>query len=410
MDSVKCRFCSATLDHVFCDLGVHPLSNSFFQPKDSNKMLPFFPLKAMVCKKCFLVQLEELESPDNIFSDYLYFSSFSTSWLEHSRQYADQISQRLGLNSSHQVIELASNDGYLLKFFKEKGIRILGIEPAANVAKSAEAIGIPTLVKFFGVQTAKELVDKNCQADLLIGNNVLAHVPDINDFVAGIKILLKPQGVLTMEFPHLLQLIKNNQFDTIYHEHYSYLSLGTTKRIFESHGLRLFDVDELPTHGGSLRVYATHIENPRRETSAAVETLLKTESDFGLNHIAFYSSFQKGVLGIKIDLLQTMIDIKESGKTICGYGAPAKGNTLLNYCGIRNDFVEYTVDRNHHKQGCLTPGSSIPILAPEVIFQRKPDFVLILPWNLKSEIMEQLGGIRAWDGKFIIPIPKLEIV
>lgn len=403
-----CRFCDTTLTHSFCDLGMSPLSNSFVSAERLNAMEPFYPLHAFVCEACFLVQLDEFESPEEIFSDYVYFSSYSDSWLEHSRQYAEAITQRLGLDATSQVVEIASNDGYLLQYFAKSGIPVLGVEPAANVATVATEKGIPTLVKFFGVETATELRESGRQADLLLGNNVLAHVPDINDFVAGMTILLKPGGVITMEFPHLLKLIEFNQFDTIYHEHFSYLSLHAVERIFKAHGLQVFDVDELPTHGGSLRIYARHDRAEPVETN--VEVLRQTEQDAGIDLLSTYAAFGKRVEATKRTLLEFLIKAKAEGKRIAGYGAPAKGNTLLNYCGVRRDFVDFTVDRNPAKQNHYLPGTHIPVFAPEKIDELKPDYVLILPWNIRAEIIGKMGHIRDWGGKFVVPIPTVEVL
>jgi SAM-dependent methyltransferase len=373
-------------------------------------MEPFFPLHAYVCSACFLVQLEEYESPESLFSDYAYFSSFSDSWLAHSEAYVARMIARFGYDERSQVIEIASNDGYLLQYFRQRKIPVLGVEPAENVAKVAQERGIPTLVKFFGVTTAAALASQGTQADLLLGNNVLAHVPDINDFVAGMRIVLKPQGVITMEFPHLLQLMRGNQFDTIYHEHFSYLSFLTTERIFAKHGLTLFDVDELPTHGGSLRIYARHAEDQSKPVAPNVLALRKHELECGLNRLEAYAAFTATVQETKRKLLEFLIAVKRGGKTVVGYGAPAKGNTLLNYCGIRTDFLDYTVDRSPHKQGCLLPGSRIPIHKPDRIRETKPDYLLILPWNLREEIMQQMGYIREWGGRFVVPIPEPRVL
>jgi len=405
-----CRFCGAELHQSFCDLGMSPLSNSYLSIESLQKMEPFYPLHAYVCSACFLVQLPEFESPQNIFSDYMYFSSYSDSWLTHVKNYTSDMIKRFQLDSSSQVIEIASNDGYLLQYFQDKDIPVLGIEPAVNVAEAAVKKGIPTRMQFFGTETARELIDEGIQADLLIGNNVIAHVPDLNDFVAGLKIILKPHGVITMEFPHLLRLILGNQFDTIYHEHFSYFSFITIKRIFEIHGLALFDVEELPTHGGSLRIYGCHIENNSRIISENVRKLTYLETDMGLTALAAYNSFTERVRETKRELLDFLISIKREGKKIVGYGAPAKGNTLLNYCGIRQDFLDYTVDRSPYKQGHYLPGTHIPVFPPDKLRETKPDFVLILPWNIKEEIMEQQAYIREWGGKFVVPIPRLEVV
>ena len=409
MSQTACRFCGAPVQAVFADLGMSPLANSYLPPERANGMEPFYPLRALVCGECFLVQLEEFETPEAIFSDYAYFSSYSSSWLEHSRRYAEQMIGRLGLDSSSHVVEIASNDGYLLQFFHERQIPVLGIEPAANVAKVALQKGIPTLVEFFGVQTAGSLAGES-SADLLLGNNVLAHVPDLNDFVAGMKVLLKPGGVITMEFPHLMRLIEENQWDTIYHEHFSYFSFLTVSRVFEAHGLRLFDVEELPTHGGSLRIYAAHADDAsKQETEAAID-LRQRERAAGFEHLETYLGYGRRVQEDKRQILSFLIDLKRQDKSVVGYGAPAKGNTLLNYCGIGPDFIDYTCDLNPHKQGHLLPGSHIPIRSPDVLAEDRPDGVLILPWNLKDEIVEQLSQIREWGGRFAVRAPQLELL
>ncbi|HLO47423.1 MAG TPA: class I SAM-dependent methyltransferase [Kamptonema sp.] len=405
----KCRFCSHPLDRTFVDLGMSPLSNAFLNPEHLNCAEKFYPLHAYVCTNCFLVQLEQFESPDRIFSDYAYFSSYSDTWLNHANSYTELMVERFGFDKNSQVIEIASNDGYLLQYFHQRGIPVLGIEPAANVAKVAEEKGIPSLVKFFGVLTAKELVEQGKQADLLLGNNVLAHVPDLNDFVAGMKLILKPNGVLTMEFPHLLQLILQNQFDTIYHEHFSYFSFLTVEKIFATHGLTLFDVEELSTHGGSLRIYGRHREGDGK-ISDRVSLLKSKELEIGLDKIETYLGFGEQVKATKRQLLDFLIEIKNQGKSVVGYGAPAKGNTLLNYCGIRTDLMDYTVDRSPYKQGLFLPGTHIPIYHPDRVLETKPDYLLILPWNLKDEIIDQMSHIREWGGKFVIPIPQVEAI
>lgn len=410
MSQKKCRFCGNPLIHSFCDLGTSPLSNAYLKEENLKKQEAFYPLHAYVCDHCFLVQLEEFQTPDKIFDDYAYFSSYSESWLKHAEKYVKEMQQKFSFNSSSQVIEIASNDGYLLRYFKEQGIPVLGIEPAANVAEAAERIGIPTLVKFFGVNTAKELKAKGVEADLLIGNNVLAHVPDLNDFVAGMKLLLKVDGIITMEFPHLLQLMEKNQFDTIYHEHFSYFSLLTAIKVFKKHGLDIFDVEELPTHGGSLRIYAKHAQCSLYVKSKQVEDLLKKEVAFGLNHLETYKHFQKKVVRTKEHLLRFLKQAKEKGKSVVGYGAPAKGNTLLNYCGVTTDLMKFTVDLSPHKQGKFLPGTHLPIKSPDAIAQAKPDYLLVLPWNLKEEIMKQMAHVREWNGKFVIPIPIVEVL
>ena len=409
MNSIKCRFCGAPLKYSFLDLGVSPLANSYLKKDQLQKMEPFYPLHAYVCDVCYLVQLHEFESPEHIFGDYAYFSSYSESWLDHAKEYTKLMIERFGFDSDSQVIEIASNDGYLLQYFKEKGVPVLGVEPAKNVAKVAQETGIPTITKFFGVQTASELSTEGKLADLMLGNNVLAHVPDLNDFVKGFKILLKPQGIITMEFPHLMRLIEENQFDTIYHEHFSYFSLITVKKVFAKHGLTIFDVQELPTHGGSLRIYACHSEDASKPVSERISNLLNREVAVGFTSLEFYLSFGERVKEAKRNILCFMLTAKNEGKSIAGYGAPAKGNTLLNYCGIRTDFIDYTVDRSPHKQGHYLPGTHIAINHPDEIGKTKPDYLLILPWNLEEEIMEQMSYIREWDGKFVVLIPEVKV-
>lgn len=406
----NCRFCNNHLTHTFVDLGMSPLCQNRIHPNQLQEMEPFYPLHVFVCEACFLVQLAEIVSPLEIYKDYAYFSSYSDSWLAHCEAYTEMMIKRFSLDQHSQVVELASNDGYLLQYFLKKKIPVLGVEPAANAARLAEEKGIQSIVKFFGVQTAKEIISIHGQADLLLGNNVLAHVPDINDFVKGMKLLLKPTGIITMEFPHLLKLMDNNQFDTIYHEHYSYLSFTTVERIFTHHGLTLFDVEELSTHGGSIRIFAKHKEDLNKEIQHNVHHLKALEVQAGLTQIDAYRSFSEQVKTTKRKMLSFLIQAKEEGKTIVGYGAPGKGNTLLNYCGIRTDFLDFTVDKNPYKQGYFLPGTHIPVFAPDMIRKTQPDYVFILPWNLKDEIMEQLQYIREWRGKFIVPIPDLEIV
>ncbi len=403
-----CRLCGASVSAVFADLGSSPLANSYLPPERADAMEPFYPLRALVCERCFLVQLRESQSPAEIFSDYAYFSSYSTSWLEHCRCYAEQMVRRLGLAEHSQVVELASNDGYLLQYFRARGIPVLGIEPAANVAAVALRRGIPTLVEFFGRRTATSLAWES-PADLLVGNNVLAHVPDLNDFVAGIKILLAPGGTITMEFPHLLRLIAGRQWDTIYHEHFSYFSFLTASRAFAAHGLRLFDVEELPTHGGSLRVYGCHEHDPRPDAERALQ-LRRREREAGLQRLETYLGFGACVAADKRQILGLLIDLKDEGRRIVGYGAPAKGNTLLNYCGVRRDFLDYTVDLSPHKQGRLLPGSHIPILPPSALREDRPDAVLILPWNLTDEIVREHGYIGEWGGRFAARTPELALL
>jgi SAM-dependent methyltransferase len=407
--ATPCRFCATPLEHVFVDLGMSPLANSFLTAEQGNRMEPFYPLRALVCSKCFLVQLEQYETPDHIFSDYAYFSSYSTSWLEHSERYAAAMVERFGLGAESHVVEVASNDGYLLQYFRDRGVPVLGIEPAANVAEVAVAKGLPTLVEFFGVETARSLVP-DAGADLLIGNNVLAHVPDINDFVAGMKILLKPGGVITMEFPHLMRLIDERQWDTIYHEHFSYLSFTTARRVFAAHGLRLFDVEELPTHGGSLRIFGCHDDDTEKPDTQRATDLLGREDTAGYSRLETYVDYGDRVAQDKREILARLLGLKDDGKVIVGYGAPAKGNTLLNYCGIGRDFLEYTVDLNPHKQGHLLPGTHIPIRTPDAIRADQPDVVFILPWNIKDEIVDQLDFIREWGGTFAVRTPELALL
>ncbi len=405
-----CRFCENHLSVTFADLGMSPLANSYIGADALNKMEPFYPLHAYVCESCFLVQLLEFESPASIFTDYAYFSSFSDTFLEHAKTYTDQMIERFGFNTSSQVIEIASNDGYLLQYFKEKNIPVLGIEPAANVAATAIEKGIPTKVKFFGKQTTAELVKEGIMADLLLGNNVLAHVPDLHDFVGGMKPVLKPNGVITMEFPHLMKLIENNLFDTIYHEHFSYLSLITVEKIFSQHGLTLFDAEEVATHGGSLRIYARHTEDDSKPLTARINSFREKEIAFGLTSMDTYLEFAEKVRRTKRRILSFLIQAKEEGKSIVCYGAPAKGNTLLNFCGSGRDFIDYTVDRNPHKQNQALPGTHIPIYHPDKVKETKPDYLLILPWNLKDEIMVQMACIREWKGKFLVPLPEVEVI
>jgi len=405
-----CRSCGAALAHTFADLGMSPISNAFLKADQLNRMEPFYPLHAYVCGECFLVQLEEFESPQQIFGDnYAYFSSYSDSWLDHARHYTEQVTARFGLGAKSQVIEIASNDGYLLQYFKQKGVPVLGIEPAKNVAEAAVAKGVPTLTKFFGVATATELVAKGTRADLLLGNNVLAHVPDLNDFVAGMKAILKPAGVLTMEFPHLQHLIEENQFDTIYHEHFSYFSFLAAQRVFTRHGLQLFDVQEIPTHGGSLRIYGRHA-GQGGEQGDRVKDLVARERRLKFEDLETYRKFSGQVQETKRQLLEFLIAARRAGKRVVGYGAPAKGNTLLNYCGIRSDFIDFTVDRSPHKQNTFLPGTHIPVYAPERIDEVKPEYVLILPWNIRDEIVKQMAHIRSWGGKFVVPIPKVKVL
>ena len=407
----SCRFCGTKLQYTFVNLGLSPLANAYLNPKQLDRMEPFYPLHAYVCRQCFLVQLEEFENPGHIFSDYAYFSSYSSSLLNHAKLYAESMVKYLGLSPRSQIVEVGSNDGYLLQYFLKKDIPVLGIEPAENVANVAIEKGIPTQIKFFGRKLAQDLVTTKLKADLIVGNNVLAHVPDINDFVEGLKVLLCPDGVVTMEFPHLMKLIADQQFDTIYHEHFSYFSFLTVEKIFAKQRLKLFDVEEIPTHGGSLRIYACHFENQKFLLNERVSELQDDES----------KRWEYQILSTTVPLLKKYKNLKEAswnflsvpnrkGKSVVGYGAPAKGNTLLNYCGIRTDFLPYTVDRSPHKQGCYLPGTRIPIYRPEVIGETKPDYVLILAWNLKDEVMEEMHWIRDWGGQFVIPIPEVTIL
>ena len=406
----RCLFCKAPLRHTFVDLGMSPLCESYRTRDQLNEMEPFYPLHVKVCEQCFLVQLEQYVSAEHIFAEYAYFSSFSDSWLKHSSQYVDMISSRLHLGKQSLVVELASNDGYLLQYFVKKGIPALGVEPAANVAKAAEKKGVSTLVRFFGRRTAIEMMANGQIADLVIGNNVLAQVPDLNDFVRGIRAILKPEGVATLEFPHLIQLMRENQYDTIYHEHFSYFSLITVEKIFAAHGLVLFDVEELPTHGGSLRIYVRYAGDHAKSITPALLDLRERELSAGLDRITTYTNFSEQVMESKRRLLEVLIGLRRDGKRVAGYGAPGKGNTLLNYCGIRSDFIEFTVDRNPYKQGRFLPGTHIPIYPVDQIRSRRPDYILILPWNLKSEIIAQLDYVRDWGAKFIIPIPEAQVV
>lgn len=408
---MNCRHCNTQLNTVFADLVNCPPSNSMLKKTQLNQPETFFPLKVLVCEKCFLVQVDEVEKTENLFTDeYTYFSSFSKGWLEHCKAYSEKMIDRLELSENQQVVEIASNDGYLLQYFLDKGISVLGIEPTANTAKVAIEKGIDSLVEFFGENLAFDLQNKSIQADLLIGNNVLAHVPDINDFVKGLKLLLKPEGTITMEFPHLLNLIKYNQFDTIYHEHFSYLSLNSVNLIFKSVGLEIYDVDEIPTHGGSLRIYAKHIENSNLLLSPNVSNVLKKEFDFGLLNISTYKNFQKCINSIKNDFLEFLIQQKKSGKKVIGYGAAAKGNTLMNYAGIRgNDLIEFVVDASPHKQNKYLPGIHIPVVHESEIQAFKPDYIIIFPWNIKAEIQEQLAYIKNWGGQFVTFVPEIEV-
>jgi hypothetical protein len=407
---VRCRFCQERLKDTVVDLGMSPLCESYISADKLNHMEPFYPLHVYVCSNCWLVQLEQYVSAEEIFSEYAYFSSFSDTFVKHARDYTEKMIARFGLNKESQVVEIASNDGYLLQWFVQAGIPVLGIEPAGNVATAAEKKGVHTLVRFFGSEFAQQLASEGRSADLLLGNNVLAQVPDLIDFIAGLKIILASRGVLTMEFPHVMRLIQYNQFDTIYHEHFGYFSLHAVKSMFESEGLELFDVEEIPVHGGSLRIYARHSEDESKVIEPSVADLLASERSFGLTNIERYHQFTAQVEETKRGILELLIRLKRSGKRIVGYGAPGKGNTFLNFCGIRTDFLDFTVDRNSYKQGKFLPGTHIPIYEPEEIFRIKPDYVFILPWNFKEEIMKQLNGIREWGGQFVIAIPEPDVL
>ena len=407
----SCRFCGTVLRHTFVDLGMSPLCQKHLREDQLSQMEPFYPLHARVCEQCFLVQVEDVVPPEEIFGDgaYAYFSSYSTSWLEHARRYVEAMIERFDLKPGDLAIEIASNDGYLLQYFQQAGIRSLGIEPASNTAAAARARGIETIVRFFGRETAREVAAARGRARILTANNVLAHVPDINDFIAGIEVLLAPDGIATLEFPHLMRLVEENQFDTIYHEHFSYLSFSTVEAMFAAHGLAIFDVEELPTHGGSLRVLARHTACAAHPVRPSVAALRARERAAGLRGLDYYQRFGDRVAETKRKLLAFLIEAKRDGRSIAGYGAPGKGNTLLNYCGIRTDFIDYTVDRSPHKQGGFLPGTHVPIRAPEEIDRTRPDYLLILPWNLREEIMEQMAGIRAWGGRFVVPIPEVRV-
>ncbi|MCG2735263.1 MAG: class I SAM-dependent methyltransferase [Candidatus Methanoperedenaceae archaeon] len=411
MEMHKCRACNTNLGEPFLSLGNSPLSNAYLSKEDLHRMEPYYPLEVYVCEKCYLVQLEEFETAKNIFSsDYAYFSSYSESWLQHCKNYTEMMINRFGFDKNSFVVEIASNDGYLLQYFKHHGIPVLGIEPASNTAHVAIKKGIPTDITFFDTSHAERMRNEGKLADLIIGNNVLAHNPNLNDFVEGLKQALKSDGIITMEFPHLLKLIEGNQFDTIYHEHFSYFSFYTVQKLFSSHDLEIFDVEEIPTHGGSLRIYARHKDDKSKAITNKIRDLLKKEEIAGIFDLNTYYNFCEKVKLTKRKLLQFLVQAKNDGQKIVGYGAPAKGNTLLNYCGIRTDFLDYTVDRSPYKQNKYLPGTHIPIKNPDKIKEDKPDYVLILPWNIKDEIMEQMSYIRDWKGKFIIPIPEPKIV
>ncbi len=406
--SAKCRFCGTPLKHTFVDLGMQPLCESYVRQNQLNQMEPFFPLHTYVCDNCFLVQLEEYVAPKEIFSEYAYFSSYSDAWLQHAENYVEMITKKLDLTANSLVLEVASNDGYLLQYFVKKGIPVLGVEPAANCAEVAVKKGVKTLVRFFDLESAHELIKEQKSPDLLIGNNVLAQVPNLNEFIESIKIVLKPQGVVTMEFPHLMRLMEGHQFDTIYHEHFSYFSFFSVEKIFAAHDLTIYDVEELPTHGGSLRIYARHLKDESKPVLDSIRRMRDLEISKDFTDLKIYFSFAESVRETKRNFLSFLINLKKQGKSIAGYGAPGKGNTLLNYCGIRTDFLDYTVDRNPYKQGKFLPGTHIPILHPDNLQKTKPDYVLILPWNIKEEIMKQLSYINDWGGKFIVPIPEVK--
>ncbi|MWL90389.1 MULTISPECIES: class I SAM-dependent methyltransferase [unclassified Cupriavidus] len=406
----NCRACGTPMHQSMVDLGLSPVSNAFIRPEHIAQGEMFYPLHAMVCDACWLVQLRDATPAETHFhDDYVYFSSFSTSWLEHARRYVESMTARFGLGKQSRVMEIASNDGYLLQYFHQNGVPCLGVEPSSNTGEAARAKGIDSRELFFGERTARALCVEGWQVDLLLGNNVLAHVPDINDFVGGMPIVLKPEGVITLEFPHLLRLLEQNQFDTLYHEHYSYLSLTALVPILARAGLRVFDIEHLPTHGGSLRMYACH-QKASHVATAAVQACLDEEARGGLASTERYAAFAEGVRRARVDFLAFLIDARRKGKRVAAYGAAAKGNTLLNYCGIDSDLIEYVVDRNPAKQDKLLPGSRIPVLAPEVIDERKPDYLVILPWNIKDEVMTQMAGIRAWGGRFVVAIPETVVL
>ena len=411
MGAEKCRVCDAELEHVFVDLGMSPIANDYVAADKANAVEPFYPLRVYVCDSCWLVQLPAAQSADNIFrDDYAYFSSMSKSWLDHAKNYVDMVSERFDIGPEQSVVEIASNDGYLLQYFVQRNVPALGIEPCGDVAKAAEDIGVPTITEFFGVELASKLIAEKAKPDLVIGNNVLAHVPDLMDFVGGLKIFLGDNGVITMEFPHLARLIEFNHFDTIYHEHFSYFSLLAVLNVFKLNDLRIFDVEELGTHGGSLRIFACHDGDDSKPDGAAVSELLERERNAGMDSLDIYRDFDRKVQKTKRELLKFLIDAKEAGKTVVGYGAPAKGNTLLNFCGVRTDFLDYTVDMAPSKQGTLLPGTRIPVFAPEKILETRPDYVLILPWNIKDEIMTGMSAVREWGGQFLVPIPEVQLL
>lgn len=411
MTGETCRNCDAPLEHVFVDLGMSPIANDYVAVDKANAVEPFYPLRVYVCDHCWLVQLPAAQSADNIFrDDYAYFSSVSKSWLEHAERYVAKMTERFSLDADSYVVEVASNDGYLLQYFNQRGVPVLGIEPCSNVAAAGEEVGVPALVEFFGTELAQRLVAEGRRPDLIVGNNVLAHVPDLKDFVGGLKTLLADGGVITMEFPHLQQLVEFNQFDTIYHEHFSYFSMIAVSNVFERQGLRIFDVEELPTHGGSLRIYGCHADDAAKLNTASVDALLDRERSAGFTGLDIYRSFEQKVHRTKRELLKFLIAAREDGKKVAGYGAPAKGNTLLNYCGVRSDFIEFTVDRAESKQNTLLPGTRIPVYDPEKINAERPDYILILPWNIKDEIVSSMAHVREWGGRFVVPIPEVRLL
>ena len=404
-----CRFCNEELRHTFVDLGMSPLANSYLKPHQLNAMEAFYPLHAYICASCMLVQLQEFEPPEHIFTDYAYFSSYSGALVENAKEYTDMVIDRFRLGAKSHVVEIASNDGYLLQFFIKQGIPVLGVEPAANVAKAAMDKGIPTRVEFFTTEGAHSMIQHGPAADLIIGNNVLAHVPNLNDFVQGIKVLLAPQGVVTIEFPHLVRLIEESQFDTIYHEHFSYFSLHTAAKVFLKHGLTIFDVEEITTHGGSLRIYACHPDDRSKQSTKRLADLFLKETKAGFDRLERYLSFSEQVKTVKCKFLSFIIKAKQEAKSIAAYGAAAKANTFLNYCGVGSEFIDYVVDRSPHKQGCYLPGTHLSIHHPEKVIETKPDYLLILAWNLKPEIIQQMDRIREWGGQFLTCIPELEV-
>jgi SAM-dependent methyltransferase len=410
MTAGPCRFCGPALHRSFVDLGRSPLSNAFLTAEQIRSMEPHYPLHVYVCESCLLVQLETFQQPETIFSDYLYFSSFSEIWLRHAEAYADRMARELRLGAGSLVVEVASNDGYLLQYFQQRNVGVLGVEPAANVARVAQAKGIPTEIAFFGSATARRLADTGNAADLICANNVLAHAPDLNDFVAGFRILLNPAGTVTVEFPHLLALIAECQFDTIYHEHFSYFSLLVVDKVFARHGLRVFDVDRLPTHGGSLRIHACHAEDASRVPTQRFHAVLASERAAGLDQLATYDRFADTVTDVKCQVLEFLLAARREHRLVVGYGAPAKGNTLLNHCGVGPELIRFTVDRSPHKQGRYLPGVQIPIYTPERLLEARPDYVFILPWNIKDEIIGQMRAVRDWGGRFVVPIPHLRIL